>query len=362
MKKIILTCILSGLAGGYLLAQDECTLELLAAPATPAATMLGFSPAEIDKPRDVSDFLVSVANSGALSQLPSNYAVEIAPAWLFAGNKISYTSFSGNKVTDNIWQGLTLSAAVRSNDIDTFTQMAFGVKTSLLRGRGYSRDVVQRLALAQAALRDFTDTLNYRLKNDERYNQLLDDGLNEEAEAYRKKFFNNFNSEKTEMLEEQLHDIRLTRTGFKLDLTAGIVQDFPGGRFEQRSVSRAGVWLSGGYEGEKGISFLFMTRYLHSAGYLEEAYSTFDGGARFIYAPAESKFTASGEAIYRKPLQSEALPASWRATLNVEYKFRPAMSLNFSWGRNFDGVVTRNGNVIAVLSVFSSFGNKRKIS
>ena len=125
MKKIILTCILSGLAGGYLLAQDECTLELLAAPATPAATMLGFSPAEIDKPRDVSDFLVSVANSGALSQLPSNYAVEIAPAWLFAGNKISYQSFSGNKVTDNIWQGLTRSAAVRSNDIDTFTQMAF---------------------------------------------------------------------------------------------------------------------------------------------------------------------------------------------------------------------------------------------
>jgi hypothetical protein len=45
----------SGLSAGYLLAQDdECTLELLAAPATPAATMLGFSPAEIDKPRDVS--------------------------------------------------------------------------------------------------------------------------------------------------------------------------------------------------------------------------------------------------------------------------------------------------------------------
>ena len=163
------------------------------------------------------------------------------------------------------------------------------------------------------------------------------------------------------MLEEQLHDIRLTRTGFKLDLTAGIVQDFPGGRFEQRSVSRAGVWLSGGYEGEKGISFLFMTRYLHSAGYLEEAYSTFDGGARFIYAPAESKFTASGEAIYRKPLQTDVLPASWRATLNVEYKLRPGISLNFSYGRNFDGVVNKNGNIVAVLSLFTSLGNERKV-
>ena len=361
MKKLFLTCFLSGLILGNLLAQDECTLELLAAPATPAATMLGFSPSEIDKPRDVSDFLVSVANSGFISQLPSNYALEIAPAWLFAGKKISYARFSGNHLADNLWQGLTLSAAVRNNDIDSITQMAFGLKTSLLRGKGFSKNVSQRLELAQAALRDLTDTLVSRLKNDVRYNELLDAGKNAEAEIYRKEFYSNFSDETTQILEEQLHDIRLTRTGFKLDLTAGIVQDFPNNRFEQRSVSRAGVWLSGGYEGEKGMSLLFMTRYLHSADLMEESYGIFDGGARFIYAPVESRFIASGEAIYRKPLQTDALEAGWRATLNLEYKVMPSMSLNFSYGRNFDGVVNSDGNLVAVLSLFSSFGNKRKV-
>ena len=362
MKKVYLPFILSGLLFGNLLAQDDCTLDLLAAPATPAATMLGFSPSEIDKPRDVSDFLVSVANSGFISQLPSNYALEIAPAWLFAGKKISYERFSGNDWYDNLWQGFTLSAAVRNNDVDTITQMAFGLKTSLLRGKGFSKNVSRRLAIAQEALQDLTDTLELRLKNDSLYNELLDKGKNEEAERYREKFYNHFRNEKTQVLQEQLHDIRLTRTGFKLDLTAGIVQDFPNSRFEQRSVSRAGIWLSGGYEGEKGISLLFMTRYLHNADFMMEAYGTFDGGARLIYAPAESKFTASGEAIYRKPLQTNVIPASWRATLNLEYKFMPSMSLNFSYGRNFDGMVNSNGNLVAVLSLFSSFGNKRTVA
>ncbi len=362
MKKIYLTCIISGLMTGFLLAQEEHSLELLAAPATPAATMLGFSPSEIDKPREVSDFLISVANSGALSQLPSNYALEIAPAWLLTGNKISYKSFSGNRVQHNLWQGLTLSAAVRNSDTDTSTQMAFGLKTSLLRGKGFSKDVTERLAAAQQALKEFTDELNENLRNDEKYQALLDSGDIEAAEAYRKKFYNNLSTEKSQIVEEQLRDIRLTRVGFKLDLTAGIVQDFPGARFEQRTVSRAGVWLSGGYEGENGTSFLFIARYLHSAAALEADYNSFDGGARFIYAPAESKFTASGEAIYRKPLQTDALSASWRATLNVEYKFRPDMSLNFSYGRNFDGVVSKNGNVVAIMSLFTSFGNKRKVA
>lgn len=357
----------------------QVNLNMLAAPATPAAALLGFSPSVVDKPRDASEFLASVVNTtGGLSGLPSDYAVEIAPAWMLTGHKIDSKRFRSNKLNDNFWQGMTISAAVGHSEevpdsLRPLTQVAFGFKTSILRGHRFSKKTEQRLADAQTALRNLNTKLKAYLDADLEYQQLVDNAIDNPTDTaalnrYREKMYQSFEAEELQQLEENLRDLRFDRVGFKLDLTAGLVQDFPGGRFGNSRVSRAGVWLTTGYEWEQGFSFLGIARYLQNpdADYTDDGGTlrqgrirTFDAGFRAIFAPIERRFTVSAEGLYRKMTEPDLLPSSWRFTFNAEYKFSPNMCLNFSYGRDFDGVVTRDGNVIALLSLFTGFGNAK---
>src|SRR5574343_1320716 len=70
--------------------------DLLKAPVSPASNLLGFAQSEIDKPTDVSEFMVSLQSaSNSYTQLPSNYAIDIAPYWLLKSNKIGDITSSG---------------------------------------------------------------------------------------------------------------------------------------------------------------------------------------------------------------------------------------------------------------------------
>ena len=54
------------------------------------------------------------------------------------------------------------------------------------------------------------------------------------------------------------------RQGLFLDFSGGVAFDFPDNRFNNSKVYRGGMWLTGGYEnGNKGISSLFIVRYLY---------------------------------------------------------------------------------------------------
>ncbi len=380
--KTLMVLFIGFLTGTGSFAQSgQVNLNMLAAPASPAAALLGFSPSVVDKPREASEFLASVVNTtGGLSGLPTNYAVEIAPAWMLTGHKIDNTKFRSNRLADNFWQGLTISTAVGQSEeipdsLRPLTQVAFGVKASILRGHRFSKKTEAKLAEAQAALRNLNTKLKRYLDEDLEYQQLIENAIDNPTDTaalnlYREKMYQSFEAEEIQQLEEALRDLRFDRVGFKLDLTAGLVQDFPGGRFGNSRVSRAGAWLTAGYEWEEGFSFLGIARYLNSpdaiyaddAGLLQEGrVRTFDAGFRAILAPIERRFTISAEGLYRSMTEPEVLPSSWRFTFNAEYKFSPNMCLNFSYGRDFDGTVTRDGNVIALLSLFTGFGNSKPV-
>lgn len=70
--------------------------DLLKAPVSPASNLLGYAQSEIDKPTDVSDFMVSLQSaSNSYTQLPSNYAIDIAPYWLFKSKNLGDITTSG---------------------------------------------------------------------------------------------------------------------------------------------------------------------------------------------------------------------------------------------------------------------------
>ena len=87
MKKIIFLILISVKCFGQ---KDSTTisLDLLRGPSSPAANLIGISQKDVEKPSDVSSFLVTLQSStGKYSKLPANFAVDIAPYWIFKSCK-----------------------------------------------------------------------------------------------------------------------------------------------------------------------------------------------------------------------------------------------------------------------------------
>src|SRR5438477_12673520 len=73
-------------------AQDSSiNLNLLRAPTSPGFILLNKQPSDIERPTTPTDFMVNFSNaSSGFSALPQNYAIEVAPCWLFGGKNITF--------------------------------------------------------------------------------------------------------------------------------------------------------------------------------------------------------------------------------------------------------------------------------
>jgi hypothetical protein len=133
--------------------QEEETIDLLKAPASPGSNMLGIAPEEIQRPTDLTSFMVSLRQaSNGFTQLPANYSIDLAPCWLFPGKGRhgSLSSMVLRDTTDNdvreqgtsgwgrMWQSLVVSTAVANlgstEEVATLdnTKAGFGLKLSLV--------------------------------------------------------------------------------------------------------------------------------------------------------------------------------------------------------------------------------------
>jgi hypothetical protein len=180
MNKYFLLCIVT-LNSHVAFAQEkeEVKLDLLKAPSSPAANLLGFANSDIDKPTDISSFMLSLqsATSG-FSKLPSNYAIDLSPHYLFSkkGSDVTTTGLQSKKFSDIFHQTFVLSFAVRNPDSTDkdfnpkSTYAGLGFKFSICRGEyddntqkalgTISEHQTEILSIMQEA------TKTYREKND----------------------------------------------------------------------------------------------------------------------------------------------------------------------------------------------------
>jgi hypothetical protein len=390
------------------LAQDGVKLDLLKAPVSPASNLLGFATSDIDKPTDVSAFMLSLQTATqSFTKFPANYAVDIAP--FLVNNKHSDLTTTGLQSTDFkqvFKQTFVLSAAIKSPDsLETnfnakSTYAAFGFKFSILRG---NYDETTTNALNQiSAMQDImlkhleAATKKWKEKNDPEVQQLklqrmqMTTGLTDPVElmkvvqspAYRaidsilSERLGNFSDEETKTVREDLNnkikkiaaDFQTSRVGFTWDFNAGLSGEFRNKKFNDSKMYNAGIWQTFGYTDKKGSSFLGLLRFQYNPDKVfakDNAandignISTFDAGARYIFSKAQSKFSCSAEAIYRSVLSSKTIDPSWRLILNADYAIFDNQKLTFSFGRNFDGTINKDGNLVAALGFLTGFGNKR---
>jgi hypothetical protein len=88
--------------------------------------------------------------------------------------------------------------------------------------------------------------------------------------------------------------------------------------------------------------------------------STLDGGMRLLYDNPNTAFTFSGEAVYRSVLNKTDVKPTWRFTINADYEVAPQKILTLAFGRDFDGMFNKDGNVIAAINFVMGLGNSVK--
>lgn len=383
-------------------------LDLLKAPSSPASNLLGIASSDIEKPSDVSAFMLSLLSaSQSFAKLPGNYAIDIAPYWLMA-KKQDYTTAGLNKKNtgDVFRQTFVLSTAIRNPDsLDKnlnakSTYAGLGFKFSVLRGDydENTKNALNRIALIQQKLNvmTLTEIKNFResdpemkrllARRDKKVQELLAEGVKMDAikntnsymvleeainaleDTWKSRQKSGGMKAYLDTLKKEAEKFIINRQGWSWDFAGGVSSEFVDKKFDHSRLFNAGFWTSFGYTGSKGGSLLGLVRFLHNpdqefaltpTAKSQADISTLDAGGRYVYSNLTSRFNASVEAIYRSVLSSNTIDPSWRLVANFEYSIWANQKLTFSFGRDFNGTITKDGTLIAALNFLTGFGNKR---
>jgi len=399
----------------------QVKIDLLKALSSPASALLGFAVTDIEKPTDLSDFMLSVQSAtSSYTKLPSNYAVDIAPFYLFRNKGADFSTTGKNglqstKFKDYFRQSFVVSLALRNPDSafnnfkPTSTYGALGLKFSIIRPQ-YNTETKQKLTsiyekqrallmiykigleekrksaryellgIRNIYLLDSIAHLPYLTEEERKAHAvaMMDDPSSEfaknelEKSELNKGFKKEIQAElaKQSKLEADLQEEAKTftgnREGLSVDIAGGLSTEFREKRFDNSKLFNSGVWTTFGYNWANGSSILGLARYLYNP---DEIFaldnlknnigniSTFDTGLRFIFT--KNKFGGGAEALYRSILTSGTVKPSWRLVANADYALANNQKIIFSFGRNFDGTVTKNGNLVAALTLLFGFGTSR---
>ena len=424
MKKICFILFFGVTVISKLNAQNDSTaqLDLLKAPTSPGFILLDNEPSDIERPTNTTDFMVGLRNAtDNFSSLPKNYSVELSPFWLLGAKKITFEKLTSDSFNffENFRQSFTISTAIVSDDdaVNPDTRVAFGAKFSIVRGKvseEFRKANAERLNvlskigsamsenagvsdinkkygdLIRATDNQIRDSIRL-LNNTSDANRQIEIRANIAAMRQKEDFLalqqqtdlnhykdslivskDNSLTEYDEKLK-QLSETKLERKGLALDAAGGFVTDFPNQVFDQATVVKYGAWLTLSHEGMKNFSFLIVARELFQK---EESYTDendniliadlhhTDGGIRFILD--KDKFSFSLEALGRMTGGGDHIKkenkSAWKLLLNASYDLGNNKIITFNFGRDFDGTVNKDGNLIAALNLVLGFGSKRKIN
>lgn len=401
MKNItlILTFLLPVTLFGQLTVDTTISLDLLKAPASPAFTILGIAASDIERPTDLNSFTVTLRDAtNNFTALPKSYAIQVAP-FLLSNKKFTLDKFDDNRYTFRqsllLSIGFTHQGPKGQEDIDSLktSKLGIGLKFSIIRPKWSTatRNAYKRLIAAQALLLDDyrafetqNDSLAMKREElkalnakpdmtpeDRQRRGVLAREINLLMESLNDSINNNLStsSPSYELAKKAAGEIKNERKGFFLDFSSGFALDFPDNRFNNSKLYRGGAWLTGGNEnGNTGFTSLFILRYLYNPKTVFAApanpfktgnISTMDGGARFLYSSAKGKFAFSSEALYRSILNESDVHPSWRLVLNAEYDIGKNQKLTFSFGKDFDGTISKGGNLVSAINLIFGFGSER---
>ena len=393
LNRIVIVCAALLCAVGVHAQKDidtitDVKLEDLATPTNAAFVIMGTTPAEINKPSSVPEFVLSVQNaSDNFSQFPNNFGVAFAPFWWTNGKQLSFEKEFDTNNRARLYRHLQVSigAVSEAGGLDNNWRYALGLKTNLLEGKvdSEARDHYNKLlqGVSEQLNEAYSDLVasdnqlqNYYFKRglllaekealdkDHPFGQGLNvtekahyEALASLAELYSDSIETRSNelSKKTveidaamqKALEDAFQKMKM-RYGFKWDFGAAGAYDFFSNSLDSANFYRAGVWTNFGYSlkaTEKcQWTFLGAVRYyyydqvfyqLENSTVLIDNLGALDMGVRAV-ADA-NKFSFSIEGLYRIGTQ-DSYESTYKLNALANYRFGTNKSVFVSFGNDFN--------------------------
>lgn len=344
--------------------------NLLRTPTSPAFTLLGVAPTTVERPNTPAAIAVSLlSNTAGLTQLPTDYALEISPYWLFGHPTLTWQRDTTRTVWESVERTATFSIGTARTDSSSTasaaTNLAVGFRTSLFSGTMSSRskrclDTVQQ-QLTKSAANFYAATKAARQQADDRFiaqlkanegNSAAQEVARQEHEAAIKKI----NQQAIAQFEQgELQDIALEREGFLLELAFGGTWSFANAIADSGRFARFGAWLTPAYQWQNW-SIVGVGRVLADKRG-DSTYVTVDAGARLIYT--ESQFGISLEAAGQTFTWNNAPANEWRLAAVADVEIRDGTWVTMTFGRDFHG--NQTGSFLAKLGLAFQLGSQRYV-
>lgn len=334
---------------------QEQTIKItdLELPNAPAFTILDQTPTNISSPTTTQALTLSLINaSTSANGLPTNYALEFTPYWIFAKqgrSMLDYIDSEEEMAFCKPYKNLSFSVATVKKD--TIQNLSIGIRTNLLtiNRKDRKKDL--------AALKIDLESFNYILDNKLNLEKNPFQAGTEEFKEYQKAELNGLTGDaKYQQITEDIYDKRdalsISKPVFTIDIATAYNHFFDSNEYKSGKFGRYGVWstLTGNFKFNKNknnyLSIYQYTRFLNNEMNFDIATNTYlkeknlDIGAKIDLQ--FNDFTFGYEYIKRTNQQN-----NYRSVGNLKYKINNKVTLNGGFGKNFE----KTDNLVSFLGV-----------
>lgn len=319
----------------------ETDIGELAAPSSPAFTILGVAPSEISRPATPRAFLISVADLIDKDGIPSDFALDIAPYWWSSHPGLTFDDYrSRGGFLESALPTLSVSIGTDRLEADLGTNVGVGARLNLLNGVGVDS-------------REMDELIN-------RLHEMHLEALN----LLRQVGYDGPVADSIQLamkpVETAISRLSEERVDFRLELASACAISVPHYQWDSASVDRWGVWLTGSYrdyDGKNGLSpitIIAAGRYFRSLNTDVDS-DVIDFGGRLIWEPPVIPANLSIEYMARF---SEEY--TYQTSLLAEYIIDENMILYATFGKAFEDDDLERNDLFTTLGI--SFGCGRQIT
>ena len=339
-------------------------------PTSPAYVLLGVEPTSVERPNTPSALAVSILNNtNNLSGLPKDYALEMAPFWLFGHPDLTWQKDTTRNVEESIMRTITLSAATAEfgDSGESVTSASVALRMSIVSGQ-MTRQSQKNLEKAVMLLGEQGTLFHERLQRamrennwDVRKKERMDSAKSEQEKAQIAKDFVELEDKWADSIrqsqeyqdaiqsqKDRIEKMVVVREGWSLETALGVVWDFPGAIADSGKFHRLGFWITPSYQAGD-LSVVGVLRYLHDQDSLSDIY---DIGARIIFTG--TLYALSIETVHRTSRPDNGNPDQFRLAGVFNYKVQDGVWLNATFGKNYDSRISKS--FLAQIGLSFDFG------
>lgn len=378
-------------------AQEDAKTTL---PSSPAFSILDFEPSAVMRPTNTKDLAADVLNSfDKKGNLMMNLGMEVSPYWLKSNHLLTRENYLNPTLGQCFIQSLNISAATVKDSAKGESKLGLGFRFKLVNGKPLEdltvkenelkaeQSIIAAIATTKALIGvtittkaqaiSFISTtlkgLNYSTKI---INQFVVDAQKQAA------LFSDDNAGISSFIES-LIDIRTNADGTLIKQVAelskkriGFILEIAGAssfitNVNAEPVEKIGLWINASNYTSQSSSWTATGRYLFTGK--DSAISNADLG--ISYLKEMSSFNISVEALARwyrmdipdfnlnnQPITRVEQGFTYRVAVSGSYKIANNISLNLSFGKNFDSPLAVNYSFFSIFGINYSLYKPEKIN